>query len=272
MVVNIVEELQKTGLTEYEARAFFALYGVGKALTAYEIAKTAGIPTSKIYEVISRLTEREMAYIVEESGKKKYLAKNPDEYLDSYRKAVEESLSKLKTELGKVNKAAEESAVWNFHDYDDLVARSERMIRGARERILLSVWKEEALPLEAALEEAAARGVKISIVHFGPPQMRIGQIFRHPIEDTLYAEKGGRGFVLVADETEAVAGTVYGDRWMEGAWSTNRGFVTLAEDYIKHDVYIMKIVNRFNGLLVERFGENYVLLRDVFTDGERGKE
>lgn len=59
---------------------------------------------------------------------------------------------------------------------------------------------------------------------------------------------------------------------MEGAWSTNRGFVTLAEDYIKHDVYIMKIVNRFNGLLVERFGENYVLLRDVFTDGERGKE
>jgi hypothetical protein len=44
--------------------------------------------------------------------------------------------------------------------------------------------------------------------------------------------------------------------------------VNLAEDYIKHDIYVMKIVSRFGPELQERFGENYSMLRDVFTDQE----
>ena len=48
----------------------------------------------------------------------------------------------------------------------------------------------------------------------------------------------------------------------------NRGFVTLAEDYIKHDVYMMKIVRRFDTTLKGRFGYKYEKLRDIFKDEE----
>ena len=61
-------------------------------------------------------------------------------------------------------------------------------------------------------------------------------IYQHPIEDTIYNEKGGRGLVLVAVTKEALMGTIFPDYRVEGAWSVNQGFVTLAEDYIKHDI------------------------------------
>ena len=97
-------------------------------------------------------------------------------------------------------------------------------------------------------------------------------VFRNPIEDTIYAEKGGRGLTVVADGREALMGTLRegagGVQAVEGAWSLNRGFVTLAEDYIKHDIYIMKIVSRFDPELQARFGPGYEKLRDVWKDEE----
>ena len=68
---------------------------------------------------------------------------------------------------------------------------------------------------------------------------------------------------------EALMGTIYPDFKVEGAWSVNQGFVTLAEDYVKHDIYIMKIVSRFDDLLISRFGEKYKKLRDIYNDEER---
>ena len=90
---------------------------------------------------------------------------------------------------------------------------------------------------------------------------------RHPIENTIYAEKGGRGFVMVADSRECLMGTIT-DGGVQGARSRNPGFVMLAEDYIKHDVYIMKIVERFGDALTRRFGEGYARLRDIYSDEE----
>ena len=51
-----------------------------------------------------------------------------------------------------------------------------------------------------------------------------------------------------------------------GAWSTNHGFVAAVEDYLKHDIYVQKIVGRFNDLLVRTYGRNYARWRDVFSD------
>ena len=38
------------------------------------------------------------------------------------------------------------------------------------------------------------------------------------------------------------------------------------EDYLKHDIYVQKIVGRFNDLLVRTYGPNYARWRDVFSD------
>jgi sugar-specific transcriptional regulator TrmB len=160
------------------------------------------------------------------------------------------------------------SSVWNITDYDYLLNKGKQMIRTATRTILLSVWKEELDQIEDMLRDALSRNVGIAIIHFGQTRFKCGQVYQHPIEDTLYHEKGGRGLVAVADSGEVLMGTIFKYRRVNGAWSRNRGFIAMAEDYIKHDIYIMKIVRRYDNLLKNRFGSRYEKMRDVFSDEE----
>jgi HTH-type transcriptional regulator, sugar sensing transcriptional regulator len=272
MVVNIVSELQSLGFSEYEARSYLTLLSSEKVLSAYEIAKSAGLPTSKIYGVLARLEERELVSIVDDQGKKKFAAMDPDEFLSQFRQDINATVAKVSHGLKQVKGNVSATAIWNFRDYDSFRERCTRIVNNSTQYLLVSAWEQELAFLENALKSAEKRGVRIAVIHFGEPRFQIGVMYPHPLEDTLYEERGGRGFVMVSDSKEAVMATIYGESAVEGAFSMNRGFILLAEDYIKHDIYVMKIVYRMEPQLIKRFGPRYRKLRDVFSDGEEQAE
>ncbi len=266
MVVNTVERLVALGYSEYEARAYVALLGANPA-TAYEVAKNSGIPSSKVYEVMSRLCDKEMATHVAVGERRRYVPVEPADLVRDLRESTRSAIEGLERDLASLKTDVGGSYVWNVVDYDPLMRRAERLCDGAARTLLGSMWPQESRRLSDCLERATLRGVRTAVVHFGPGAPAMTQVYQHPIQDTIYAEKGGRGFVLVADSAECLMGTI-SDSGVQGARSRNRGFVTLAEDYIKHDVYIMKIVRRFDALLTTTFGPGYARLRDIYTDEE----
>jgi len=272
MVVNVVNELLSLGFSEYEARSYMALLSSGKALSAYEIAKSSGLPTSKIYGVLARLEERELVSIVDGKGKKKFAAMDPDEFFAQFRQDINDTITKVSHGLKQVKGSVSATAIWNFREYDSFRERCIRIVNGSTQYLLVSAWEQELTFLEKTLKAAEKRGVRIAIIHFGEPCFQIGVMYPHPLEDTLYEERGGRGFVMVSDSKEAVMATIYGESAVEGAFSMNRGFILLAEDYIKHDIYVMKIVYRMERQLIKRFGPRYKKLRDVFSDQEEQQE
>ena len=269
VVKKMIESMMALGFSEYETRAYLSTLSL-KTASAYEIAREAGIPSSKVYEVIARLEEKGLLLALGGSERKRYAALGRDEFLARERVAYQRHLDALEEGFSRMDAQEEVSFIWNFSDYDYLVEKSLRLIGEAERTILVSLWGEETAAIKTKLEAAEQRGVKTAVIHFGRADLNVGAVFPHPIEDTLYAERGGRGYTLVIDGRAALTGTVFTDGRVEGAWSTNRGFVLLAEDYVKHDIYIMKIVARFNEELVDRFGENYRLLRDIFQDKEMG--
>lgn len=266
---DVFNKLSELGLSKYEAKAYVALIQKNPS-TAYEIGKASGIPSSKIYEVLNRLGEKGILLILEEEeGRtRRYIPQSPEEFLNTYKTSLGRIVDSLKGDLRLLNGKREISYIWNIPDHNNLADRARRMIVGAKKVILLSLWKEEFTLLEEELRAAERRGVKIAAVHFGPPSLSIGQVYHHPIEDTLYDEKGGRGLVIIADTCEVLMGNISYEGRTEGAWSKNKGFVTVAEDYVKHDIYIAKILRRFEKELIEKFGEKYVKLRDVLQDEE----
>ena len=266
MVVNTTEQLKDLGLSEYEARTYLALLEENP-LTAYEAAGLAGIPTSKIYGVVRKLLNKQLILELSEKSRKRYIPQDPEEFISSYRYHMDKTLGRLSKELKTPRGNRDLSFIWNLQDMDQLLEKAERMIQRAKETVLLSLWEEEFRPLIPLIREKQEQGVKCAVVHFGPVTLEMEALFRHPIEDTIYAEKGGRGFTLVTDSSSALSGTISSDG-PEGAWSRNRGFVTMAEDYIKHDIYIMKLVERFDPQMRETFGEGYALLRDIFHNRE----
>jgi sugar-specific transcriptional regulator TrmB len=264
-VAMIISELSELGLTEYEAKIYVALLRENPA-TAYELGKSSGVPTSKIYEVLNKLIEKGVAAIVDEGKTKRYVPVEPGEFLDKRKSRTDRIIDDLRSGLVSLKGEKKLSYIWNIHEYGYLIDKAGRMIDSAATSILLSAWKEEFALMEEKVRDALEKKVDIAIVHFGFTESKLGQMYRHPIEDTIYHEKGGRGFVVVVDSREVLMGTISEGNRVEGAWSTNKGFVTLAEDYIKHDVYIMKIIKRFSGLLRKSFGSRYEKLRDVFKD------
>lgn len=263
----IVQKLTTLGLSEYEARAYIALLRSHPA-TAYEVSRESGIPSSKIYQVLDKLDDRGMVALATTGKVRQFMPLAPEEVLGRYQGMVEQTVAALRRDLSHLSDHAKRSSIWNITDGDYLIEKSISMINEAKTTLMLSLWKEELALLEPALAKALKRKVQVAIVHFGAPESKLRQIFAHPIEETIYEEKGGRGIVIVRDSAEVLTGTIIGNGRVEGAWSTNQGFVTLAEDYIKHDVYIMKIVRRFDSALVERFGPHYAKLRNIFADEE----
>jgi sugar-specific transcriptional regulator TrmB len=254
------------GFAEYEAKVYLSLLKENPA-SAYETGKASGVPTSKIYEVLKKLVGKGIITVIDDGKTKRYVPAEPDEFLDRYQSRTVKVIDDLRGRLAAARGERELSQIWNIREYEYLIDKARRMIESADVSVLLSVWKEELALLEDVITEAMHRKVKVVIVHFGPPELALGRMYRHPIEDTLYQEKGRRGITVVTDSREVLMGTISEDHRVEGAWSRNGGFVMMAEDYIKHDVYIMKIVGRFNKQLKERYGERYERLRDIYQEG-----
>jgi len=255
------------GLSEYEAKTYLSLLRESPS-TAYEIGKHSGVPTSKIYEILQKLSEKGMISIVDDRKIKKYVPIDPDDFLNRHKLMTERTVESLRKDLVNIQDTINLSSVWNITDYDYLMDKARSLITNASRTVLISVWKEEIEQLEETMREALRRNVRLVTVHFGTAKIKTGQVYQHPIEDTIYQEKNGRGIVIVADSREVLMGTIMKYGRVEGAWSRNRGFITVAEDYIKHDVYIMKIIRRYDRLLRERFGSRYERLRDIFSDEE----
>jgi sugar-specific transcriptional regulator TrmB len=264
---SIISKLMELGLSEYEAKGYLSLLRESPS-TAYEIATLSGVPTSKVYEVLKKLIEKGVISVVDKGKTKKYIPIEPADFLNKQKSKTEMIVESLKNQLPHIGDEGGLSSIWNIVDYDYLIDRARGMIANSSRTVLISIWKEEFELIEDNIREALRRDVKIAIIHFGSSKIRIGQLYQHPIEDTVYQEKGGRGIVIVADLKEVLMGTIFKYGRIEGAWSRNRGFITMAEDYIKHDIYIMKIVRRYDRLLKERFGNRYEKLRDVFKDEE----
>ncbi len=263
--MNIIERLGSLGFTINEAKAYTALLRCEPA-SAYEIAKQAGLPTSKIYETVSRLVERGVLLPDEDdAGQLRYHAMPPADLMSSIRNRAISETERLLPELQKVGSSTPSNLIWPLQDEAQVKSRALNLITNASHTLLVSAWPEELQWSSLALKAAEARNVAVALVHFGQPKVSIGATYHHPAEQTLYAEKGGRGLTMVADGEEVVIANFQEDLSVDGAWSRNASFVTVAEDYVKHDVYITKVTRFLGSAVTERFGEDYSRLRDVFN-------
>ncbi len=94
-----VDELTKLGLTMYEAKAYLALIRRGSS-TAAEVARIAGVPRQRIYDVLASLVERGLAST--RPGKVvKYVASAPDA-------AIERLVSDHRQALARLERGANE--------------------------------------------------------------------------------------------------------------------------------------------------------------------
>ncbi len=262
----LLDRLREIGLGDYEAKVYVALVKRHPA-TGYELGRSSGVPSSKVYEVLGRLQEKDVVFVTDGGGRAKhYVPVDPEEFIDRYRTRVTRALDGLRDDLEAISADEPVGYIWNVHGRAALVQHARHLVERAEETLLISGWDEELKDLAPAIAAAHRRKVRVAVIDYGTLPLEAAAVYTHPIKDTIHGEKGGRGLTLSADARVALMGLVQADGVGHGAWSRNRAFVAAAEDYLKHDIYVQKIVGRFHDLLVRTYGPNFSRWRDVFSD------
>jgi sugar-specific transcriptional regulator TrmB len=264
-VTALLDRLREIGLGDYEARLYLALVRRHPA-TGYELARSSGVPSSKVYEVLRRLEDKDLVFAADGGRARRYLPVDPEEFVDQYASRMTRTLDGLRGELRALSGDEQVGSIWNVHGREGLLERAEHSIARAERTVLLSAWDDELGVLLDAVAAAHARKVRTAVVVYGTLRPTADAVYTHPIRDTIYDEKGGRSVALCVDSRVALVGLVTSSGGASGAWSRNHGFVTTVEDYLKHDIYVQKIVGRFQDQLVQTYGRTFARWRDVFSD------
>ena len=259
-----IELIQQLGFTRNEAKTYTALLTCQPA-TAYELARQASIPTSKIDETVNKLVAKGVLRPIHDTDKgQEYVALAAEDFLARIREETLSQTDELLPLLNQASIASSGETIWSMSDELQIKSKVTEIISNTKEFLLVSLWPQELEWLGDELKSLERRGAQIAMVHFGKPGCTIGATYHHPVEKTLYEEKGGRGLTLVSDSEVVIIANYHVEGGVDGAWSRNHTFVTVAEDYIKHDVYITKVTRFLEPQVKDRFGEDYERLRDVF--------
>lgn len=98
---NHVEKLIKIGLTVYEAKTYYSLLQKNE-LTATEISKLAGVPRTRVYEVLNNLTQKGFCSTI--PGKvRKFKAISPQFAFDDYLQDMEKTMESRKKEIAHIS-------------------------------------------------------------------------------------------------------------------------------------------------------------------------
>jgi len=165
---RIVANLMRLGLTKYEALAYIALVQLGSGTVA-EIHRLSGVPTTKLYDVLSRLESRGWVEVLRERPLR-YRARPPEEVLDmaieDVVKACEDAKTALKELYGR-GREVEKSDVWMVRGFKNVEKRMISMMKSAKESIHLALSKLASDFLEKVKEiliNAYWKGVDVRVM------------------------------------------------------------------------------------------------------------
>jgi HTH-type transcriptional regulator, sugar sensing transcriptional regulator len=203
----VVELLQQVGLNKYEAEAYAALLKYGP-LTGYELGKRSGVPLSRSYEILERLTAKGLA-LVQPGEPPRYIAEAPEQFLDRTRSATSATLDALAGALAELEPVAVSEGFWVVRGREHILTHANTCIARAQRTLAVQVGSAQHAFLAEALAEARERGCRI----VQPPFVARAE----------YAT----AMLLVVDNREAMVGTLAPADRAQAVVSTNSGFVAI---------------------------------------------
>jgi sugar-specific transcriptional regulator TrmB len=234
---ELVGRLQPLGFSQYEARAYCALLQRSPA-NGHEVAKTAGMPTSKVYETLERLLQKG-AVLVQRSDPTLWAPVPYRDLTATLRQRMESNLTAVEQGLAQLGHEQDTKLTWSLSGHGHVVDSMRRAIDRTRERLAATIPSSELDELTPALRAAAERGVAIDLVAADGAALdlpegqrvrvvRVVRVGRHP--DRGHGDE--RLAVVVGDGEETVLADL-GLARPEGMWTHHPAVALLATEHLR---------------------------------------
>ncbi|NJE42948.1 HTH-type sugar sensing transcriptional regulator TrmBL1 [Thermococcus sp. GR6] len=136
---EIIEKLQKLGLTKYESLAYITLLKLGPS-KATDITRESGIPHTRVYDVLSSLHRKGFVDVMH-GAPRLYKPVNPEVVLEKIKEEFIEDMENLKAaflELYRQVHGEELPEIWTIQGFENTVERAEYVIRTAKHEVLIN--------------------------------------------------------------------------------------------------------------------------------------
>jgi sugar-specific transcriptional regulator TrmB len=228
---ELVQRLQALGFSQYEARAYCALLQKSPA-NGHEVAKTAGIPTSKIYETLERLHQKG-AVLVQRSEPTLWAPVPHRELVATLRNSMDTTFRAVEQGLAQLGREQDTRLTWSLSGRGNILVSLQGAIDRTQRRLVAVLPAREVGDLAAALQAAAERGVALDLI------VGDGAALDLPESDRVrVARQSGsqpvdeRLAVVVGDGEETVLVDLGQDR-PQGMWTHHPAVALLAEEHVR---------------------------------------
>lgn len=239
---DLIHKLQNFNFTQYEAKAYVALVGIGSA-HANAVSKAAGIPRARIYDTLTSLIERGLAMVEEDgNGAKTYNALPVGCFLDQAKTAWSDNFAIVEKRLKEVEASAgnhEERYISVLSGREGGIAFCDNLIANAGKKLICSLSAEMYDCLEDKLAAAAGRGCRLAGIVFGRGSSLAG-IEEHRDEGSHLSLGKRNWFIVSADNCRLVYGPTIGKE-TKIFYTDDPTHVFFLEDYIYHDIMLNRI-------------------------------
>jgi HTH-type transcriptional regulator, sugar sensing transcriptional regulator len=228
---ELVQRLQLLGFSQYEARAYCALLQRAPA-NGHEVAKTAGIPTSKVYETLERLLQKG-AVLVQRSDPTLWAPVPYRDLTATLRERMESNLTAVEQGLAQLGHEQDTKLTWSLSGHGHVVDSMRRAIDRTRERLAAAIPSGELDELTPALRAAAERGVAIDLVAGDGAALDLPEGERVRVRRRPDGGQGdGRLAVVLGDGEETVLADL-GLARPEGMWNHHPAVALLAAELLR---------------------------------------
>ncbi|MCP4358061.1 MAG: TrmB family transcriptional regulator [Chloroflexi bacterium] len=242
MSKQAITALENLGFSTYEARAYLGLLQENP-INGYRLSKLTGIPRSRVYETLERLTNKGYA-VSYQADPVEYAPLGVDELQTQLKEQLSDNLSTLEAEIERMATMDRSESLWNLRGHDAILNRARGMIAKAEKSIYLVAWADTLQALKGELETAVNHNIRTVIISCGDTETMSGIHYCHAFEEDIVQPDSG-SINLVVDCKEALAGETTPSESCQAVWSRNSGLVFITEEYIRHEVYLHKIIAQF---------------------------
>ncbi len=248
---EIVHAIKNLGLSTYQAEAYFALL-LESPLTGYKLSKISGVPRSRIYETIEKLMAKGL--VLSQEGDKTLLRPvSLESLLEKKEKENSRNIDFLKEILPQLKKPAEIQGIWTISGRDRIFETINHIISQAENHIYLVSFDTDIVHFGDALSEAEKRQVSVFGVSCGK------QVFKF---ENLYPHQGQpcsscRDISLSIDSKQALVGCTFPSDAARIAMTKNPGIIHVAEDYIKHEMFLSQLFRTFDKVPLDELNTIY---------------
>ncbi|GAF13309.1 LOW QUALITY PROTEIN: transcriptional regulator, TrmB family [Bacillus sp. JCM 19045] len=237
--------LQQFGFTQYESQVYTSLITINQALDATAIVKRSGVPRSKVYEVLTKLSEKGIILEATIEKKRQYTALPIEAMIEKLKTDFETNIEELK----KIEVAEMEidDRVWTLKENQSITSVMKELSEGARESIHISAWADD-LALFLPVLEKNIRSDTLTFIQIGSITTDI------PSVSTLIPSQGHssleRSRILLVDGKELIfAGMEDGD-W-QAIRTQSPPLVTFFLEFFFHDIALTKITQRYHDIVMK---------------------